>query len=97
MALILGDNIFFGHGLVEMYLNSIKFVEKNKEAVVFGYGVKNPNRYGVVEFNSKKEVISIEENPDIPKTNFGVPGLYIYDNSVVSFVKDLIPLTKVCK
>ena len=91
VALILGDNIFFGHGLVEMYLNSIKFVEKNNEAVVFGYGVKEPNRYGVVEFNSKKEVISIEEKPKKPKSNYAVVGLYYYPNDVVEKAKKIKP------
>ncbi len=91
VALILGDNIFFGHGLVKMYLNSIKFVEKNNEAVVFGYGVKEPNRYGVVEFNSKKEVISIEEKPKKPKSNYAVVGLYYYPNDVVIKAKKIKP------
>jgi glucose-1-phosphate thymidylyltransferase len=91
VALILGDNIFFGHGLVEMLSKSIRIVEKNNEAVVFGYGVKNPSRYGVVEFNSSKKVISIEEKPESPKSNFAVVGLYYFPNDVVNVAKKIEP------
>jgi glucose-1-phosphate thymidylyltransferase len=91
VALILGDNIFFGHGLVEMLSKSIRIVEKNNEAVVFGYGVKDPNRYGVVEFNSSRKVISIEEKPESPKSNFAVVGLYYFPNDVVNVAKKIEP------
>jgi len=91
VALILGDNIFFGHGLVQLLSNSIKTVEKNNESVVFGYGVKNPNRYGVVEFDSCNKVLSIEEKPKKPKSNFAVVGLYYYPNDVVSVAKEITP------
>ena len=91
VALILGDNIFFGHGLVKMLSKSIRIVEKNNEAVVFGYGVKNPSRYGVVEFNSSKKVISIEEKPESPKSNFAVVGLYYFPNDVVNVAKKIEP------
>ena len=91
VALILGDNIFFGHGLVEMLSKSIRIVEKSNEAVVFGYGVKNPSRYGVVEFNSSKKVISIEEKPESPKSNFAVVGLYYFPNDVVNVAKKIEP------
>tara|TARA_B100001250_G_scaffold254163_1_gene218679 strand:+ start:1 stop:873 length:873 start_codon:yes stop_codon:yes gene_type:complete len=94
VTLILGDNIFFGHGLVEMLSKSIELVEKNKEAVVFGYGVKDPNRYGVVEFNSNGEVISIEEKPKNPKSNYAVVGLYYYPNNVVDIVKSIKPSSR---
>ena len=94
VTLILGDNIFFGHGLVEMLSQSIELVEKNKEAVVFGYGVKDPNRYGVVEFNSNGEVISIEEKPKNPKSNYAVVGLYYYPNNVVDIVKSIKPSSR---
>ncbi len=91
VALILGDNIFFGHGIVKMLSKSIRIVEKNNEAVVFGYGVKNPSRYGVVEFNSSKKVISIEEKPESPKSNFAVVGLYYFPNDVVNVAKKIEP------
>ena len=91
VALILGDNIFFGHGLVRMLTNSIKTVEKNNESVVFGYGVKNPNRYGVVEFDSNNEVLSIQEKPKNPKSKFAVVGLYYYPNDVINVAKGIIP------
>ena len=91
VALILGDNIFFGHGLVQLLSNSIKTVEKNNESVVFGYGVKNPNRYGVVEFDSNNKVLSVEEKPKTPKSNFAVVGLYYYPNDVVSVAKRITP------
>jgi len=91
IALILGDNIFFGHGLVQLLSNSIKTVDKNNESVVFGYGVKNPNRYGVVEFDSNNKVLSVEEKPKTPKSNFAVVGLYYYPNDVVSVAKRITP------
>ena len=91
VALILGDNIFFGHGLVQLLSNSIKTVDKNNESVVFGYGVKNPNRYGVVEFDSNNKVLSVEEKPKTPKSNFAVVGLYYYPNDVVSVAKRITP------
>ena len=91
VALILGDNIFFGHGLVQLLSNSIKTVDKNNESVVFGYGVKNPNRYGVVEFDSSNKVLSVEEKPKTPKSNFAVVGLYYYPNDVVSVAKRITP------
>ena len=91
VALILGDNIFFGHGLVKLLSNSIKTVDKNNESVVFGYGVKNPNRYGVVEFDSSNKVLSVEEKPKNPKSNFAVVGLYYYPNDVVSVAKRITP------
>ena len=91
VALILGDNIFFGHGLVQLLSNSIKTVDKNNESVVFGYVVKNPNRYGVVEFDSNNKVLSVEEKPKTPKSNFAVVGLYYYPNDVVSVAKEITP------
>ena len=91
VALILGDNIFFGHGLVQLLSNSIKTVEKNNESVVFGYGVKNPKRYGVVEFDSSNKVLSVEEKPKNPKSNYAVVGLYYYPNDVVNVAKGITP------
>ena len=91
VALILGDNIFFGHGLVELLKKSTNIVHKKKNAVVFGYSVKDPERYGVVEFNSDKKVISIEEKPVQPKSNYAVVGLYYYPNEVIKVAKQVTP------
>lgn len=82
VCLILGDNIFFGHGFVDILNSSSKLTQNNK-ASVFGYYVKNPRSYGVVEFNSYNEVISIEEKPTIAKSNYAVTGLYFYPNDVL--------------
>ncbi|MFQ6611125.1 MAG: glucose-1-phosphate thymidylyltransferase RfbA, partial [Fidelibacterota bacterium] len=88
VTLILGDNLFYGHG----YLDYIKSqLTDLTGAIVFGYWVKDPERYGVVEFDSGGKVISIEEKPSDPKTNYAVPGLYIYDNQVVDISKNLKP------
>ena len=88
VTLILGDNLFYGHG----YLDFLKGkLENFSGATVFGYQVKDPERYGVVEFDEKGKVLSIEEKPKQPKTNYAVPGLYIYDNEVVSITKKMQP------
>ena len=87
-CLVLGDNIFYGHGLPEM-LNAAS--SKKEGATIFGYEVKNPKRYGVVEFDKNRKVISIEEKPKIPKSDFAVVGLYFYDNDVVDIAKNLKP------
>ena len=89
VTLILGDNIFYGHG----FLNKIrqKIREDIKGAYIFGYLVKDPERYGVVEFDNSFNVLSIEEKPKKPKSNYAVPGLYIYDNSVTELVKQISP------
>ena len=91
VTLILGDNLFYGHG----YLDFLKGkLENFSGATVFGYPVKDPERYGVVEFDSAGTVISIEEKPKKPKTNYAVPGLYIYDKDVVSVTKDMTPSSR---
>ena len=87
VALILGDNIFYGRGLSETLRNSVN----PDGGVVFAYQVKDPERYGVVEFDKDKNAISIEEKPSNPKSNWAVPGIYFYDNEVVSISKNLKP------
>ena len=88
VCLILGDNIFYGHNLVEFLKESSSLKEG---AVVFGYYIKNPQRYGVIEFDEKFNVVSIEEKPKTPKSNYVVCGLYFYDNNVVGIAKNLRP------
>jgi glucose-1-phosphate thymidylyltransferase len=88
VCLILGDNIFYGHSLS---LTLQKMAELKEGASIFGYWVTNPQRYGIVEFNENNDVISIEEKPKYPKSNYAVPGLYFYDNEVVDIVKNLKP------
>ena len=91
VALVLGDNIFYGTGFIELLKKSVKTVTDQNKAVVFGYEVKDPNRYGVVEFNKNKEVVSIEEKPDNPKSNHAVVGLYYYTNDVIEIAKNVEP------
>ena len=87
-AMILGDNIFYGNGLVKRLLNA---AEKKSRATIFGYMVDDPERFGVVEFDVNKQVISLEEKPRQPKSNYAVTGLYFYDNRVVDFAKKVKP------
>ena len=91
VALILGDNIFYGPGFSGLIGKSIKNIEKNSGAAVFGYQVKDPQRFGVVEFDEFGKAISIEEKPQKPKSNYAVTGLYFYDNNVVEYAKNLKP------
>lgn len=88
VALVLGDNIFYGSGMQNMLIESSKNTEGG---IVFAYHVNDPERYGVVEFDENLKAISIEEKPEKPKSNFAVPGLYFYDNSVVEIAKNLKP------
>ena len=88
VCLILGDNIFYGYGLSGILERAGKLTEG---ALVFGYYVKDPERYGIVEFNGKREAVSIEEKPARPKSNYAVTGLYFYDNDVVGIAKKLKP------
>jgi len=87
-AMILGDNIFHGNGLTKQLK---KAVSNEGRATVFGYYVDDPERFGVVEFNEKGQVLSLEEKPEVPKSNYAVTGLYFYDNKVVEYAKSLKP------
>ena len=88
VCLILGDNIFYGHSLS---ITLQRMANLKSGAYIFGYWVKDPQRYGIVEFNQKNEVISIEEKPQYPQSNYAVPGLYFYDNEVIDMAKNLKP------
>ncbi|MDO9109275.1 MAG: glucose-1-phosphate thymidylyltransferase RfbA, partial [Desulfatirhabdiaceae bacterium] len=88
VCLILGDNIFYGHNLSEILKRA---VNRTSGGLIFGYLVKDPERYGVVEFDDNGKVIGIEEKPKIPKSSYAVPGLYIYDNDVVQIAENLKP------
>lgn len=90
-ALILGDNIFYGQGFSGMLKENIEMIEKQGGASVFGYQVKDPERFGVVEFDKSNKAISIEEKPTNPKSDYAVTGLYFYDNNVVKYAKELKP------
>jgi len=91
VCLVLGDNIFYGHGLTELLAQSVKNAEVEKKATVFGYYVKDPERYGVAEFDAEGNVTSIEEKPANPKSNYAVVGLYFYPNDVVQKAKLVKP------
>ena len=91
VAMVLGDNIFFGHGLDKRLKAAVENAETGKGATVFGYYVDDPERFGIVEFDSEGKAISIEEKPEKPKSNYCVTGLYFYDNKVVEYAKNLKP------
>jgi glucose-1-phosphate thymidylyltransferase len=91
VCLVLGDNIFYGHGLTEMLANAVSNVCTDNKATVFGYYVRDPERYGVAEFDAQGNVLSIEEKPEVPKSNYAVVGLYFYPNSVCRIAKTIEP------
>ncbi|MFN2925944.1 glucose-1-phosphate thymidylyltransferase RfbA [Lachnospiraceae bacterium YH-ros2228] len=91
VALVLGDNIFYGQSFSQTLKNAHDRVEKNGGATIFGYYVRDPREYGVVEFDENGKAISIEEKPEQPKSNYAVPGLYFYDNDVVKIAQTIKP------
>lgn len=91
VCLILGDNVFYGHGLTELLKKAVNDVSSKRGATVFGYYVNDPERYGVVEFDHAGNVLTIEEKPKKPKSNYAVTGLYFYDNRVVEIAKRIKP------
>lgn len=90
-ALVLGDNIFYGQSFSKVLDEAAKRTESESGATIFGYYVRDPREYGVVEFDENKKAISIEEKPEHPKSNYAVPGLYFYDNDVVEIAKNVKP------
>lgn len=89
-AMILGDNIYYGNGLGKILRDAVEN-NKNNKATVFGYYVNDPERFGIVEFDDNNKVVSVEEKPTNPKSNYAITGLYIYDNRVVEFAKQVKP------
>ncbi|MGV6846281.1 MAG: glucose-1-phosphate thymidylyltransferase RfbA [Lutibacter sp.] len=94
VCLILGDNIFYGAGMDSLLNNAKNNVENHKKASIFGYYVQDPNRYGVAEINDHGTVLSIEEKPEKPKSNYAVVGLYFYPNSVINIAKNIKPSSR---
>lgn len=90
-AMVLGDNIFYGNGFGKILREAVENAEKNRRASVFGYYVEDPERFGVVEFDDSGKVISVEEKPREPKSNYAITGLYFYDNRVVEIAKQMKP------
>jgi glucose-1-phosphate thymidylyltransferase len=91
VCLILGDNIYHGHDLSSLLAKAVTNAQTDKKATVFGYHVTDPERYGVAEFDDQGNIISIEEKPLVPKSNYAVTGLYFYPNDVIQKAKDIIP------
>ena len=91
VCLVLGDNIFYGHGLTDLLKKAVNDVKTKGGAVIFGYYVNDPKRYGVVEFDDKGNVLSLEEKPEAPKSRYAVTGLYFYENGVIEVAKSMKP------
>ena len=91
VCLILGDNLFYGSGFSTLLRECVRIVDQEKKSVVFGYEVADPERYGVVEFDRHHNALSIEEKPQLPKSNFAVVGLYFYTHSVIEIAKNITP------
>ena len=91
VAMVLGDNIFAGHGLKKRLKTAVSNAKEGRGATVFGYYVDDPERFGIVEFDKSGKAVSIEEKPDNPKSNYIVPGLYFYDNDVIDIAKNVKP------
>ncbi len=91
VCLVLGDNIFYGHGLTALLKKALIDVKTKGGATIFGYYVKDPERYGIVEFDEKGNVLSIEEKPEVPKSRYAVTGLYFYENGVIEIAKNIKP------
>ena len=91
VCLVLGDNIFYGQGFTPMLRNAVHQLQQKRGAIIFGYQVKTPQDFGVIEFDSEMQAVSLEEKPEHPKSNFAVTGLYFYDNRVVEIAKKVAP------
>jgi glucose-1-phosphate thymidylyltransferase len=91
VCLVLGDNIFYGHGLTDLLKKAVNDVKTKGGAVIFGYYVNDPKRYGVVEFDEKGNALSLEEKPEVPKSRYAVTGLYFYENGVIEVAKTMKP------
>ena len=90
-CMVLGDNIFYGAGLRRLLQSAVENAEQNHRATVFGYHVEDPGRFGIVEFDRENRVVSLEEKPAVPKSNYAVTGLYFYDNRCVDYAEGLTP------
>ena len=95
VCLILGDNIFYGQGFTPMLKEAVEVAEVKNQATIFGYWVKDPQRYGVVEFDADGKVLTIEEKPQCPKSNYAVVGLYFYPNKVIKIAENIRPSEEV--
>jgi glucose-1-phosphate thymidylyltransferase len=94
VCLVLGDNIFYGYGFSGMLGESVEIVKREKKAIIFGYVVSDPERYGVAEMDKEGNVLSLEEKPTVPKSNYAVVGLYFYPNSVIEIAKNIKPSSR---
>ena len=91
VCLVLGDNIFYGDGFSELLKEAVKSINKKDDAIIFGYNVNNPKDYGIVEFDNDGSVLSVEEKPNDPKSNYAIVGLYFYPNDVIKMAKNVKP------